>query len=108
MPHQVDFSKITNIKTLEVNPKGWINPLFVEYGLGLHYNTPSYFWKIKGTNHTFVIPISRLEFLSSGEYKSHFEEVLEGFREDYVEWKKENFNIDWMKEYEKEYSKIIL
>ena len=108
MPHRVDFSTIRNVKTQEVNPKGWINPIYVQYGLGMHYNTPSYFWKVKDTDHTFVIPISRFEFLSSGDGKKHFEEALEGFRKDYLGWKDSGFAAGWQQEYRAEYSRFIL
>ena len=108
MPHKVDFTKVTNVKTIKVNPKGWVSPLFVEYGLFLHYNVPSYFWRVKGTDHTFTIPIARFEFLSAGDYSSHFEEALEGFRGDYLDWKDLNFTELWMKEYKKEFSSFII
>ena len=108
MPHKANFSTLTNVKLIEVNPEGWVNPLSVEYGLGMHYNTPSYFWRVKDTEHTFVIPISRFEFLSSGEYDKHFEEALEGFREDYLEWKNAGFDQSWMREYRDQYSRFIL
>ena len=108
MPHRVDFSEIKELKTIEVKPDGWIDPLFVEYGLGLHHDVPCYMWRVKGTTHTFVIPISRMEFLSSGEYASHFKEALEGFRKDYLEWKGVGFMADWMQEYRKEYGAFIM
>ena len=96
------------MKTVNVRAEGWIDNTVVEYGLGMHYNLPSYFWRVKGTEHTFVIPISRLEFLSSGEYAKHFKEALEGFRGDYLEWKDSGFETEWMREYRKEYAGFIL
>ncbi len=108
MPHKVDFVRVTNLKKIRVNPKEWVNPLFVEYGLALHNVTPAYFWRVVGTEHTFIIAISRLEFLSSGEYANHFQEALEGFREDYLEWKDSGFQTDWQREYRDEYSRFIL
>ena len=108
MPHNIDFTTITNIKILETNPEGWINPLIIEYGLGLHYNNPAYHWRVKGTTHTFVIPIARLEFLSSGDYAQHFSEALKNFRIDYLDWKINNFSEKWMEEYRDEYRKFIL
>lgn len=111
MPNIVDFNSgiITDIKSIIVKPKGWVSPIFIEYGLGLHYGTlPSYFWRVKGTKHTFVIPIIRLHFLSSGNYEKHFSKVLEGFREDYMEWKINGFQYNWQQEYQKEYSKFII
>ena len=111
MPNNVDFSNIKNIKTLEVNPKGWVENLVVEYGIGEDmkiYGAESYFWRVKGTQHTFIIPIARMDFLSSGNYKKHFNEALETFREDYLSWKKEGFIYRWAKDYERQFSKFIV
>ena len=108
MPNRVNFSEITNKQKTNVQAEGWIDNIAVEYGLGMHYNLPCYFWRVAGTEHTFVIPISRLEFLSSGEYAKHFKEALEGFRGDYLDWKDSGFEEDWMREYRKEYGRFIL
>jgi hypothetical protein len=108
MPHVYDFSKLTIIQQMKVHPKGWVEPLFVEYGMGIHGTTPSYFWRVKETNHTFVIPVLRMNFLSSGDYGKHFDEYLEGFRQEYLEWKSEGFYVPWMKEYQEIYRNFIV
>ena len=111
MPNNYDFSELKGVKEIFVAPQGWISPLFVEYGLSediITYGTLSYYWRVKGTTHTFLIPAIRMDFLSSGDYKKHFEESLEVFRKDYIEWKNKNFDIVWMKEYEKQFSKFII
>lgn len=108
MPNWVDFEKITNVKQIPVQVDGWIDNLSVEYGLGMHVDLPCYFWRVTGTKHTFVIPISRMEFLSSGDYASHFKIALQGFREDYLEWKNSGFSLDWQREYRKEFGRFIL
>jgi hypothetical protein len=108
MPHIVDFDKLKDVKTIQVHPKGWVD-LFIEYGFDLRYNIPSYFWRIKGTKHTFIIPISRFYFLSAGTPEKHFNEALEGFRNDYMEWKEDDFSVaEWQMDYKKEYEKFIL
>ncbi len=107
MPNNYDFSKLKNIKEVLVHPKGWINPLIVEYGIGYYGETLSYFWRVKGTKHTFVIPVIRIDYLTEGDYKNHFEEVLEGFREDYKRWNEEKWYAPWMKEYFQEYKNLI-
>jgi len=108
MPNNYDFSALRGIKTLEINPKGWVNPLTVEYGIGDQLG-PTYFWRVKGTKHTFVIPVLRLDFISAGDYSNHFTEVLENFREkDYAEWKASEFKTKWMQEYETDYRRFIL
>ena len=107
MPNNYEFTKLSNIKTVEVNPDGWVEPLYIEYGEGNMGNTPSYFWRVKGTFHTFVIPIVRMNYLSSGDYVKHFNEVLQEFRQDYIEWSKEGFRIEWMRKYEEQYKSFI-
>lgn len=108
MPNNADFTKVENLKEIKINPNGWINPIIIEYGNSNYGVTPSIFWRVKGTLHTFVIPSVRLEFLSSGNYASHFTEVLEGFREDFNEWKSSGFDTSWSQEYRNQYKKFIL
>jgi hypothetical protein len=114
MPNNFDFSKLNNVKTIEVNPQGWVTPLHVEYGTsedmndGVYGAIPSYYWKVKGTQHTFIIPIIRIDFLSSGNYKKHFEDALETFREDYVNWKTEGFTSEWSRDYQRQFSRLII
>jgi len=108
MPNKQDFSVLKNIKEIRIYPDGWINPILIEYGVGYHKESLSYFWRVKGTSHTFIIPILRMDYLSEGEYSSHFKEVLESFREDYIEWSKKEWYTNWMKEYFNEYNKFII
>jgi hypothetical protein len=108
MPFNYDFSKLSEIKNVEVNPRGWINPLVIQYGIG-EGSGPTYYWRVKGTKHTFVIPVLRLNYLSSGNYVKHFEEILEKFKEnDYDKWRQEEFSAEWMQEYQSEYARFIL
>jgi len=107
MPNDHDFIDIKNIKCIEANPSGWVSSLFIEYGVLIGY-IPIVYWRVKGTKHTFTIPMQRLDFLSSGNYKKHFEKTLELFRDDYIEWSKQSFVLDWMKEYEQQFNKFIL
>jgi hypothetical protein len=108
MPHIVDFSRLENVKTIEIAPEGWITPLYVEYGIGDDRETSSYFWRVKGTSHTFIIPISRMDYLSSGNYKKHFTNALEVFREDYISWKDAGFLTEWSREYYNQYNRFIV
>jgi hypothetical protein len=111
MPRNFDFSKLDDIKTIEVNPQGWISPLYVQYGMSAAIELQgilTYCWRVKGTEHTFTIPVIRMDFLSSGDYKKHFENVLEIFREDYIDWKTEGFITEWSREYRDQYSKFIV
>ena len=110
MPNIIDFKTIQDVKEIPINVEGWVSPIYIEYGVGLHNNvTPSYFWKIKETKHTFIIPVSRFHYLSRGEYSKHFILVLTNFRDEYITWKNKDFNeAPWQKEYEKEYKKLII
>ena len=107
MPNNYDFKNLDNIKEVNVNPEGWVNPITVEYGVSYHGEVLSYFWRVKGTKHTFVIPVIRIDYLSEGDYEKHFKEVLEGFREDYKGWASEGWYADWMQQYRSEYSRYI-
>lgn len=107
MPKEYDFSTLSNVKEIEVNPDGWVNPITIEYGVGNYGEAQSYFWRVKGTKHTFIIPILRMDFLSKGEYAKHFQEVLEGFREDYKEWASAGWYTEWMQSYRREFSRFI-
>jgi len=107
MPNYYDFSKLGNVKEQVTNPDGWVNPTIVEYGIGNHRDSLSYFWRVKGTHHTFIIPILRMDYLSEGNYVSHFEEVLKCFREDYKRWANEGWPTEWMCSYRDEFSRFI-
>jgi hypothetical protein len=107
MPKIYDFGKLRNVKIIEVNPLGWVSPLFIEYGID-DEGMPSCCWRVKGTKHTFIIPIGRLDYLSEGNYKTHFEKTLEGFRKEYLEWREESFYTGWQQQYKEEYSLFII
>jgi len=107
MPNIRDFSILQDIKTVTINPEGWIEDIIVEYGINEDYVT-SYNWRVSGTQHTFVIPVTRMNYINSGNYESHFKEVLENFAIEYKEWKKTNFLAKWMQEYRNEYRNYIL
>lgn len=107
MPNNYDFSKLENLKTVEVKPEGWISPLYVEYGISLYGDVLAYFWRVKGTEHTFVIPVLRMDYLSQGDYPKHFKEILEGFRQDYIGWSTEGWYVEWMMKYKKQFENFI-
>ena len=108
MPYKFDFSDST-INTIEVEVEGWISPLYVEYILKQVDQLPlSCYWRVKNTTHTFSIPLTRLDFISKGNYDEHFSTALSTFREDYLEWKESNFGEQWMQEYRNEYYKFII
>lgn len=114
MPYLFDFAEcIGDVKTVEVYPNGWRGPLTIEYGIAQKskYDTQlSVVWRIKGTSHTFSIFERRLNVISNANYKQHFEEVLEGFRKDYLSWfkDKEYTDVTWKYAYEAQYGNLII
>lgn len=114
MPHIYDFSNcIGEVMTVDVNPKGWKGPLIIEYGIAQHakFDTQaSIVWRIKGTSHTFSIYERRLNVFSNGNYKKHFEEVLENFREDYLSWFEDPAydKVQWKYEYQSQFGNLII
>lgn len=108
MPNFKDFSDINDIKEIEVSPKGWVNPLFIEYGIDSDIKGVEYFWRVKGTKHTFVIPLRRMNYLSSGDHAKHFTEILEKFKDEYDSWKDYEEIPPWVGEYQNEYRYFIL
>jgi len=108
MPNNYNFNTLVNLKEIKVNPKGWVNPLIVQYAIDDKTEFPTYYWRVKGTLHTFKILVKRLDFISKGDFKSHFELVLEEFREEYLTWKQEYPQLDWVLEYIKQFDTYIL
>lgn len=108
MPHNLNFSLVNNIKIIELNPIGWINPLYIEYGDFKKDDIYYCAWRIKDTSHTFTIPFARLDYLSSGDYKKHFEYVLQNFKEDLSYQKKQYPEAEWIGEYEQQYSRFFI
>jgi len=114
MPHIFDFSNcMEEVHTVTVNPKGWRGPLVIEYGLAQNskYDTQtSIVWRIKGTTHTFSIYERKINVLSNGIYKDHFEEVLTNFRDDYLSWFRDPMykDVKWKYDYQKQYGDLII
>lgn len=107
MPNYHDFTGLSEIKETRISPFGWVNPIFVEYATGDDISGDTCFWRVKGTKHTFSILVNRMNYLSAGNYEHHFTEVLEKFREDYIDWQKSSVKSGWMREYLDEYNRFI-
>jgi hypothetical protein len=106
MPFHKDFGDLWGKNELLVHPKKW-EKLTVEYGYGYVGSLVNMFWRVKGTKHTFRIPVSDLNNLSKGNYEKHIEEFLELFRDDYLGWIAQGLTEQWMEEYHREYGKFI-
>ena len=113
MPFIFDFdTSLSDIQQIDVCPKGWKNPITVEYVIAQAHKydtTLSVVWRIEGTTHCFSIGEQRINVLSNGDYKKHFTEVLENFRKDYLSWFKdeEYENAEWKYEYKRQYGSLI-
>ena len=62
MPYNFNFKGL-EIKTLIISPKGWIPKLIIEYAVCYANPLDSYesvCWRIKGTTHTFKIPLENI------------------------------------------------
>jgi len=106
MPNKHDFSTLYGHGETEVHPKGWTK-LAVEHGYGYLGSQLNFYWRVKDTQHTFRIPLQQLNELTQGKYESHFEYVLENFREEYLSWAAGGFQAEWMVEYHREYRNFI-
>ena len=107
MPNNFDFSKLKFKNEMVVHPIGWVADIIVEYGIG-GYPEDSYYWRVKNTSHTFVIPAKRINYITLGNYDKHFEEALQAFREDYINWGREGFQLDWQQEYQLQFARFIV
>ena len=113
MPFNFNFNTaLSDCISIEVNPKGWVNPITVEYVVAQAHEydtTLSVVWRVKGTTHCFTIGEQRINVLSNGDYKKHFTQVLENFRKDYLSWFKdpEYDRAEWKYEYKQQYGQLI-
>jgi hypothetical protein len=107
MPFRKNFKELWGHGELSVKPEKW-TPLTVEYGYGYVGTLINMFWRVKGTSHTFRIPVNQLNEISKGDYENHIEEFLKIFREDYLTWAGQGFSEEWMREYHREYRNHII
>ncbi len=113
MPFNFDFNnRLTEIKTVTINPKGWFGPIDIEYCAAqarIYDTLVSICWRVKNTSHTFTVFEHQINKFSNGDYAKHFTETLESFREDYLSWwslpKYEG--CQWRDEYRLQYGNLI-
>ena len=114
MPFVYDFSSaISDVYTVDVEPKGWKGKVTVEYVIAQahKYDTVlSVVWRVKGTTHCFTIGEKHLNLISNGDYKKHFTEALQNFREDYLSWFEDDEykDAEWREEYRRQYGRFII
>ena len=106
MPFHQDFDDLYGRGEISVRPNGW-TPLVVEYGYGNISQQKNFYWRVKGTQHTFRISYQSLNELSHGDYGNHIEYALENFRQEYLSWAAGGFTEEWMVEYHQEYRNYL-
>lgn len=93
-------------KTVDLEVDGW-EKLTVQYSVELLASTSYLCWKVKGTDQIFRI-LTKIVYENHGlDYKEHFSLTLKVFREDFLEWEKEEFKEPWMKRYQKMFHSLI-
>ncbi len=106
MPYHADFNSFYGRSEFDIKPTGW-EKLTIEFGYSYLGEILQYFWRVKGTQHTFRIPVQTINELSRGDYPGHVKQILENFRDEYLSWAAQGFYEDWMVEYHKEYRNFI-
>ena len=107
MPFAKDFSTLTGRGTLDVDVPKWSSPLTVEYGYEHISKMLYFFWRVKGTHHTFRIDYPQLMQLTEGNYEEHISDFLKNFRQEYLGWASTGFREPWMREYHEQYKRFI-
>jgi len=96
------------IQEITIKPTGW-SEIVIQYYID-KYGSSNLFemvWRVKETEHVFRIQLGVFYEDSQGNYEEHFEKVLGFFRKDYLDWQKENFKLDWMQKYQRQFSGFI-
>ncbi len=107
MPFVKDFSTLTGRGTFDVDVPKWSSPLTIEYGYEYISTMLYFFWRLKGTSHTFRIDYMQLMQLTEGNYEAHISDFLKSFRQEYLGWAATGFSETWMREYHEQYKNFI-
>lgn len=86
---------------------GW-KSLIIEYSTEIVDGISYLCWRIKGTEHVFRIQTAIVYQNHGINFEEHFRVTLIKFREDYIQWKNEDFTLDWMKRYERIFKNYII
>jgi hypothetical protein len=106
MPFIKDFSTLTGRGSFDTEISKW-SPLSIEYGYEYISTALYFFWRIKGTSHTFRIGYLELMEQTGGDYEKHISSFLKEFRKEYLGWAATGFSEPWMREYHNEYKNFI-
>jgi hypothetical protein len=106
MPYHKNFEELYSRGEFSLQPEGW-EPLEIEYGYENIGSAQYFFWRVKGTRHTFRKAVSVLNQETGGDYEEAIKGFLEGFREEIMGWVMQKPIADWAREYVAEYNKWI-
>ncbi len=106
MPYHKDFNELEIRGEFQLEPDGWV-PITVEYGYGTIISAQYIFWRVKGTQHTFKLPVSEFNYKSNGDPEDYIRRFLEKFREEMLGWTFQGIKADWVKEYTIEYNNYV-
>ena len=106
MPYEVDFNDLRGKGSFDLEIEKW-EPLTVEYGHNYIGSLLFFFWRIKGTTHTFRISYPELMNSTQGQYEKHVAAFLKTFRLEYLGWANQGFGAPWMREYHEQYKNYI-
>jgi hypothetical protein len=106
MPFHKNFDELDYTGEYHVEPDGW-EPLTIEFGYENIGNAQYLFWRVKGTRHTFKLPVSQFTYQSNGDPGKYFREFLENFREEMLGWTVQGITAEWVYEYTKEYNSYV-
>ena len=101
----INSGKLENFLELEI--PGW-KKIKIFYGFSVSSGITILHWKIENTDHIFTVPHHILILQNEENLSDHFVKTLKVFRNDFLEWKKEGFPLDWMKKYENMFNDLIL
>lgn len=106
MPYIKDFSTLIGRGEFSLEVPKW-KPLSIEYGYEYINEILQFYWRIKGTTHTFRGLYHQIIQQSHGKYDEYIKIVLQEFRTEYIQWLYSGLQQAWMREYHEQYKNLI-
>jgi len=94
-------------KKIELTVPGW-KKIEIVYAFRMYSGISWLVWKVSDTEHIFEIQHSTVIMNHGTDLKDHFILTLKVFREDYLEWKKQDFSEPWMVSYQHQFENLII
>jgi hypothetical protein len=106
MPFVKDFSSLIARSEFSLDVPKW-KPLTIEYGYEYINEVLAFYWRVKGTTHTFWAFYHQVAQDANGKHDEHIKTILETFRTDYLGWLFSGLTESWMREYHEQYKNFI-